>query len=229
MKAEYFVGVDLGQSRDYTALAVVERVEMAGDWDAATFTHRIEAALRLRYTERVPLGTSYPEVVKRVGRVMRSGALAAGTRHLVVDATGVGRPVVDLLRQEIRAQASGEWVGGIPVMAGWCRLWPVVITGGDAEGTGGGCYYVPKRDLVVGLQVLMQQGGLQIASGLREGAALVREMAEVRVRTTGGGREQYGVWKDGEHDDLVLALGLACWAVKKTRPAGGTGFRGRLV
>ena len=48
MKAEYFVGVDLGQSRDHTALAVVERVEMAGEWDAAAFAHRIEAALRLR-------------------------------------------------------------------------------------------------------------------------------------------------------------------------------------
>ncbi len=29
----YFVGVDLGQSRDYTAIAVVERAERTGAWD----------------------------------------------------------------------------------------------------------------------------------------------------------------------------------------------------
>jgi len=29
----YFVGVDLGQSRDFTAIAVVERSVRAGGWD----------------------------------------------------------------------------------------------------------------------------------------------------------------------------------------------------
>ena len=45
-----------------------------------------------------------------------------------------------------------------------------------------GYYRVPKRDLIVGLQVMLQTGELQIAAGLRDGAALVREMSEMRVR-----------------------------------------------
>ena len=36
----YFVGVDLGQMRDYTAIAVVERAELAGEWDGAVFARR---------------------------------------------------------------------------------------------------------------------------------------------------------------------------------------------
>src|SRR5213080_4767292 len=98
MGPEYFVGLDLGQSQDPTALGVVERVEFAGEWDAVAFGYRIETAVRLRHLERIALGTPYPDVVARVVKVLGSRALAAGHRHLVVDATGVGRPVVDLLR-----------------------------------------------------------------------------------------------------------------------------------
>ena len=30
---QYFVGLDLGQSRDFTAIAVLERAELMGEWD----------------------------------------------------------------------------------------------------------------------------------------------------------------------------------------------------
>jgi len=205
----YFVGLDLGQSRDYTALAAVERVETVGEWDPVQFARRKGTALRLRYLERMPLGTPYPEVVERVREVTRSAELAERC-HLVVDATGVGRPVVDLLRQ-----------AGLT-----CRLMAAVITGGDGETLRAGYYGVPKRDLIVGLQVLLQRGALQIAAGLAEGPALVREMAEMRVKVTSGGREQYAAWREGEHDDLVFAVALACWGAKKVYPNPSAGEEG---
>jgi hypothetical protein len=66
----------------------------------------------------------------------------------VVDATGVGAPVVDLLR----AAGIGE------------RLVAVTITGSDDVTRGpGGDWRVPKRDLVTGLQVMLQSGELGIA------------------------------------------------------------------
>jgi len=142
-----------------------------------------------------------------------SGALAAGQRSLAADATCVGRPVVDLLR---RANLG-------------CALWPVLITGGHTESSGQGFYHVPKRDLIIGLQVLLQRGALQIAAGLAHGEALVREMAEMRVRVTGEGREQYGVWREGEHDDLVLAVALACWGLRRVRREVGCGERTRRL
>ena len=39
---------------------------------------------------------------------------------------------------------------------------------------------------------------MQIAAGLSHGKALVQEMAEMRMRVTGEGRKQYGVWREGE-------------------------------
>jgi len=198
MRTDYFVGLDLGQSQDFTALVVVERAEVAGAWDGASFTHATETSARLRHMERIPLGTTYPEVVERVAKVMRSAALAGGRRYLVVDATGVGQPVVDLLER-----------AGLP-----CKIWPVTITGGASEGVANGTYRVPKRDLIIGLQVRLQEGELQIAAGLKEGATLVRELGDMRVQMTSGGREKYGA-KSGAHDDLVLAVALACWGVEE--------------
>ena len=53
--------------------------------------------LVLRHVERVPLGTPYPEVVERVRELVTHDELA-GRCALAVDATGVGAPVVDMLR-----------------------------------------------------------------------------------------------------------------------------------
>ena len=197
----YFVGVDLGQSRDYTAIAVVERVELKGAWEAAVWAWRKEILLRLRFLERVALGTPYPEVVERVVQVTRSAHLA-GRCHLAVDGTGVGRPVVDLLR------------GARP----GCPLMPAIITGGGLETMDQGYYKVPKRDLIVGLQVLLQRRELQIAGGLPEGEALLKEMADIQVKVSLAGNEQFGAWREGTHDDLVLAVSLACWNAGKIYP-----------
>jgi phage terminase large subunit-like protein len=50
----YFVGADFGQSRDYTAIAVIERAELVGKFDWAVRAHEKTVALRLRYLERIP-------------------------------------------------------------------------------------------------------------------------------------------------------------------------------
>jgi hypothetical protein len=100
---------------------------------------------------------------------------------------------------------------------------PVNITGGASETKNGDYYGVPKRDLVTGMQVLLQSGGLQIAAGMPYGAALVEEMAEMRAKVTAAGNTQFGAWREGAHDDLVLAVALACWAARKRYPRGRYG------
>ena len=46
--SDFLVGLDLGQSQDPTALAVVERIEFIGEWDAVAWAYRTEPAVRLR-------------------------------------------------------------------------------------------------------------------------------------------------------------------------------------
>jgi hypothetical protein len=133
-----------------------------------------------------------------------------GRCYLIVDATGVGRPVVDLIRRE-----------GMD-----CRLWPVTITSGSEQRSEGENYWAPKRDLIAGLQVLLSTGELEIAAGMEWGEALVEEMAAMRVRVSERAREQYGAARDGEHDDLVLAVALACWGERNAHPPPVRGRRG---
>src|SRR5580704_10725607 len=92
----FYVGLDLGQVCDFSTLAAIERVELMGEWDPVVFAWKKRTVRRLRYLERIPLGTPYPDVVRRVTDVMRQVAVE-GTSELVGDGTGVGRPVVDLL------------------------------------------------------------------------------------------------------------------------------------
>ena len=194
----FFIGLDLGQSHDFTAMAILGRTELTGDWDAAAYAYKKMAGLRLRHLARIPLGTPYPEVVERVRQVTRSAELRQRC-DLMVDATGPGRAVVNMLR-------------GADLD---CRMLPAIITGGHAETWSNGYDHVPKRDLIVGLQVLLQRGALQIAAGMAFGGVLVEEMAAMRVRQTEKGHEQFGAWREGEHDDLVFAVALAYWGANK--------------
>jgi len=197
----FFVGLDLGQSQDFTALAVVERAETSGEFDPVMAARPKVVRLNLRFLERMELGTPYPDVVDRVGRMTRSRELA-GRCQLAVDGTGVGPPVVDMLK---RAQLD-------------CRLMPVMVTGGGRESRDRGYYHVPKRDLIIGLQVLFQRGALRIAAGMPHNDTLIKEMQAMRVKVTPAGNEQYAAWREGQHDDLVFAVALACWAAKKVCP-----------
>jgi hypothetical protein len=202
---EYFIGLDLGQSQDYTAIAVIEKERLlTGERDAGTREWKTETRWNLRHMDRPSLGTPYPAIVDRVkGLIARSPLM--GNSELVVDATGVGAPVVDLLK---RSQI------GAPVRA-------VTITGGDAVNYSDGRYRVPKRDLVSNLAVLFQGKHLRIADGIPFADVLVQELlnfrAKINVRT---GNDSYEAWREGVHDDLVLAVALACWR-SRTRVVGG--------
>src|ERR1035438_2704427 len=91
-----FLGLDLGKRHDYSAIAVVERLEPMRGYGRARDGHMV-----VRYLERVPLGTGYPAVVEQV-RTLVSTDRMRGRCNVVVDSTGVGEPVVDMLRSEER-------------------------------------------------------------------------------------------------------------------------------
>jgi hypothetical protein len=64
----------------------------------------------------------------------------------------------------------------------------------------------------------MQGRRLQIARRLTEAATLVRELQNFQVKITAAANETFGAWRDGQHDDLVLAVALACWWSERVPP-----------
>jgi hypothetical protein len=153
--------------------------------DGATYSGRHIERLR-----KVP----YPEIVRIVKECVRSPQLR-GHCALIVDQTGVGRPVVDMLRLARLA----------PI--------PVSITGGDAvSGNAREGFRVPKRDLAGVLQVLVQASRLHFAQALPDLAVLQKELLNFKVKIDPQtAHDSYSAWREGDHDDLVLAVALACW------------------
>ena len=185
---KYTLGLDLGQVKDYTALVILER---HGEAEQAVY--------HARHLQRFELGTPYPAIVSSVARMLQLPPLKDETPRLAVDETGVGAPVVDLFRQaELNA-----------------TLYPVHITGGSTINHDRGVEYVPKRDLVSVVQVALQTEKLKIASALPEARTLVRELQDFQVKITEAANDTYGAWREGTHDDLVLAVALALYAGKK--------------
>ena len=112
---KFTIGLDLGQAQDYTALSVFER-------KGANPPHDYEC----RHLERFELGTRYPAIVERVKELLNTPPLKHQST-LVIDASGVGRPVCDMFQQ-----AGLAYTG-------------VTITGGDATSRDGNMFRVPKR------------------------------------------------------------------------------------
>lgn len=182
----FAAGLDLGQASDYSALVIIERVPGETSW-----THNVRHIARWR-------GKPYPAVVAEVARLLSRRPLLPDT-DLRVDATGVGRAVLDLLRQ---AHAEGT----LP-------CWPreVTLTGADEPGQGGRT--IPKRDLIAHLEVLLATDRLHVASGLTLAPALREELGAFRAKMSATGHATYEARGSG-HDDLVIATALASWGAR---------------
>jgi hypothetical protein len=70
---------------------------------------------------------------------------------------------------------------------------------------------VPKKELVGVLQVLLQSRRLQVARSLANAAVLVKELEAFRVKITTSAHETFEAWRERDHDDLLLAAGMAAW------------------
>jgi hypothetical protein len=209
------VGVDLGQQRDPTAITIIERGYVSAGklynvpyWyngrEIYAAREPVKLEYHVRHLERPALGTSYVDVVERIIMLLKS--LGDDELVLTVDMTGVGRPVADMLKRRLE-----EWLEAdrsIHLNTAW-----ITITGGDSvtKAEGGGIR-VPKRDLASAPLVLMQNKQLKIAEGLQLADTLKRELLNFKVKINiATGHDSYEAWREGDHDDLVLAVAMACW------------------
>jgi hypothetical protein len=212
----FTVGLDLGQVSDPSAIAILdERIEtkrsMGLDDSRIMNPGReiISRVYHLRHLERPPLGTAYTEIVRGMVDLMNNPMLE-GQSDLIVDATGVGRPVIQVM------QESG--LRPIPVIITFGEAGKDIVMGED------GYFRVPKVDIMSSLQVLFGSRRLQYPEELRdkEGTNLVpvwlQEMERFRMKTTKSGNMTYEAWRETDHDDIVLSIAIQCWWIIYSRP-----------
>lgn len=204
------VGVDLGQSKDPTSLAVVERVQLIVPdhlvdelQRSAPGRQRLIEMRRelpkpdfnLRLLEQAPLGEAYPAQAQRIKRIVARPQIAEHDPRIFMDFTGVGRPMYDIMRQE-----------RVP------RLVPVTITFQGSGTNEAGGRTVAKLDLISRLQALMHNGQLHWPDTLPLAKTFRRELIDFRVSYTAVGNATFGA-REGAHDDLVLAVALAVYGL----------------
>lgn len=147
-------------------------------------------------------------------------ATSGGT--LSIDETGVGKPVIDMF-----------WEKGLTPFG-------ITITGvGQATNKAkkvlkeNGMFItpsvrdqytwsIPKRDLVADISICLQNHILKIASSLPEHKTLINELMNFKVTISQKGHDSYEAWREGIHDDMVLATALALWTA--IHIGGGNGF-----
>jgi hypothetical protein len=181
MATSYVLGIDLGQSPDATAVALIE------------YEHTHEPEYRLRGLHRFPHHTPYTKlsapIQDRIEQLRRKGQV-----RVAVDATGPGRPIVDYLTDELDPTP----------------LFAITITNGHEVSGSNRNLNVPKRDLITTTTLILEQRRLRIAEDMSDTDALVDELLTYRRTTSERGTDTYSA-PSGHHDDRLLALTLAIW------------------
>lgn len=207
---QFVLAADIADAHDYTALVLVHGY-LKRDAPVDSFAKpKTEHRLDLVHAERFR-GIGYPEVIARITERFREiergvrGEYPEARVSLVVDETGVGGPVLQMLKK-----------AGL-------RPRGVLITAGDKVTTDGGTARVPKKDLASALQVALQSRRLQISRELPLAETLEKELGGFRVQITLSGNVRFGndvgaaPWRTAAHDDLVLATAIAVWFLENRR------------
>jgi len=194
------LGLDLGQVNDPSALTVVRELTpyrkkkerkrpMGPSLKVTKETGRSRFAVV--WIERFELGTPYTEIVDRVTHVQSYPP--DDHVHLVMDATGVGAPVVDMFKEKGAAPKQITFTGGQRVQSDLDR------------------HSVPKKDLATTIQTLLQTGRLKIAEELPHAETLVREMKTFRVKIADSGHARFEHASESDTDDILMSLACALW------------------
>lgn len=221
----YIIGLDLGQSADFSAMVVNDRrlqptgVQVpTGESELVIYpdqqseirpitTEAMEPHYGIRHIERFKLGTSYIAVAARLRDLIKA---LPSKPILAIDYTGVGQAVLDII---VYAQL------GIPIVA--VQIATSQMKDATRDKMRPWKWTVPKRDLVAVMHVLLQTDRFRVADGVPDRELLREEMRSFRMKITDSANLQFGEWRDGQHDDLVLATALSCWAGERAIARGG--------
>jgi len=143
------------------------------------------------YLQRLPLNTDYVEQVRTIRGIYAELKAKCGgpAPVLVLDATGVGEPVCDLCQGQ----------GLNPV-----RIW---FSGGNRVTSRPNGFTVPKGEIVGALHRAIGRRELKISAAIPEAATLIEEATRMEAVQNPSGHIRYS-HREGEHDDLVLSVGI---------------------
>jgi len=210
------LGVDLAKTLDYTSFAIIEMEYQAVLKD---YGYHLKGLDRIK-------GVDYPIIVELIKSTVsrldteRSPDTEDGP-HLCMDASGLGAPIRDYLKQSKIFDDAGTRGK---------RLYPVVFTGGEAARRDAvtGNYNISKTLIISNFLSLMQHRRFDYAPDLQALPLLEQEISSFKRHTSSSGHMGFDA-EQGAHDDLICAtcipLIIAEWLYRK-QPTGPLVFSG---
>jgi len=217
---------DIAKKRDFTAGFTVKRTaEIVNGSDLLKSPDRVRV-----YADIVAIDKFNNVPYVRTADIIESRMKHKDLAHscdLLVDGTGVGAAVVDLLRDR----------GLRPI--------PIVFTAGgqvqEVTAPFGTVFknspgqlaplkiirelHVPKADLVAAGKLLIEQGRIRVAEGLRWGDDFKAQLMAFRGKVNEKGRTRYEADSEDDHDDMVVCLLMAAWWILR----GGSKDEERVI
>ncbi|WP_338909685.1 hypothetical protein [Streptomyces nigra] len=192
------MGVDLGKRTDHSAVALLVP-DSESRW-------RFPSVTRLPLASSAGAGGHYSGQAKRLAAAASRVLATVGPVLVVVDATGIGDAVVEMIGAEL---PDDRRVG----------LVSVVITGGRSAKHEATRWTVAKTALIDPMVAALEQG--EVTFGAFNDAHVVRrELLAYRVKAASveAGADRLEAERQSDHDDTVIACSLAVYAARRNQP-----------
>jgi len=185
----YLIGLSIGQGPQPTGMAILERTKAQREGARARYV--------CCYLERIPPHTTYPVLVERLEKILARPPLSRSP--LLVEAGTSVHTVVRYLRQN-RLNA---------------RIHPFEVMASGKPSKFDGVQKVSKGDLIETARQVIQDGRLAFdkmsaRSTTPRPHIILQALSSYSFNRTAAANEAFAS-RDGEYDDLVLAVALACW------------------
>lgn len=201
---DFCLSQDLGKQNDYhaTCISQVKMVARQRTSHArSVFTKGSEEIvypeIHFRWIGRSQIG--YDALVLDTKARLEQPDLYMNCDH-VVDATGVGIPVIDFMRAENLAPIG------------------IYITGGNIAAPHDYGWSVPKTELIANMQMCLTRGLVKFSSNIDAGIMkqLKHEILTFKEKPSPKNNATYSAEKESDHDDLLMSIMLNCWWVMKS-------------
>lgn len=207
-RERFFIGVDIAQTRDRTALAFLHvKQEPLPTWGRDWRQQLGPVTRHIRRVERLKQGISYVDVARYLDDLSRHPGLL-GDLLFVLDASGVGRGFLNICQEM-----------DLPCTA-------VTMTSGEGYNRGDDrIWRVGKTYLLGSTAAAIETRQLQIVADAPGTDDLVREMEDFSVEFSKAGKMTANA-KSGSHDDTIIATALAYFG---SEMEGGGSAPSRLI
>lgn len=182
VQKEFFIGIDLGKSQDATAIVLLEK-EKTKDGEII-FVSDIS---------RFEQGTDFVLQAELIERYLSYKPFGFWPTQTIIDASGLGVPVCDVLQSK-----------GV-------KFRRAVIVAGDSSTLRKGVRYIGRTKLLNGLVTRLGSDNFVLSERVPAMNALKCELASLYPEFNSRGV----IYKTDQHDDITIATSLAVFALDK--------------